>query len=275
MALAALAQLLKDGKIKLPDCCDLNSFKESLSRGAGSPDFPYIQEGWMPWARVNAGVDEVMEPVYRISGTIGGAIDSGLEYVPGYTGIRNWWQDNSVGKPVMEFVGASGTALYKTHFGENAWQHGMKAGNMTGPELQNKLREESAKLIEQYQTLLDEGKCEEAAFALGQALHYMQDTYSPSHVIRDANGIKEFLDYNKQSAGLHAGAEDLVKNPGLRDSVTEKTVELIKIAGPTPGSFPIRQAPGMSGEALRQQLGNSFFSGKPEIGGAGPELGKR
>ena len=263
ITLAALSQLviqlIKKGN--LPKCCNSRSFYESLARGSASPDFPYLQPGTVPAAMVNAIIAELTEPIDLISKSINSWIDQKLEYIPGYVNVRNWWQDSSVFKPVMEIVGAQQTDLYKTHFGEDAWQHGMKAGKMTGSDIQKKLIQETTALFLQFQSHIAAGKCEEAAFALGKALHYLQDTYSPSHVGRNKLGnIVQFYDYNAQSPGVHGEMENLIGNETLRNFVEAKTIEALGIA-----------FSGSSSDLMRQQLASSFFSGSsPNVGGPGP-----
>ena len=46
------------------------------------------------------------------------------------------------------------------------------------------------------------------AFALGEAIHTLQDLYTPSHVVRNAQGqITQFQGYAEQGPGLHSKAD--------------------------------------------------------------------
>jgi hypothetical protein len=88
--------------------------------------------------------------------------------------------------------------------GRDCWQHAMSSDTVTAEEIQSKLILETFRNFEKFLFLINAGDHYNAGFELGKSLHYLQDSYSPSHTSRSADGqILAFYDYATQSPVHH------------------------------------------------------------------------
>lgn len=134
------------------------------------------------------------------------------DYPRFYKGLRNWWAHGpSFLGPIFKWGAKHNSkvdSLHKTHFGELSWQHGMGDDSMSASEVQDKMITGSLFNYVTFKDYIGKGNYYDAGFELGKTLHYLQDTYTPSHTERDAGGrITAFYDYNVQSPALHDKAD--------------------------------------------------------------------
>ncbi len=124
-------------------------------------------------------------------------------------GVMNWWDHGpSFLGPAFAWgskYSAKVDVLNQTHFGPLAWQHGMSEEGMTADGLQSQIIAGSMENMKSYGECAGKGNYYDAGFALGKTLHYIQDTYTPSHAERDVKTgqITAFFDYISQSPALH------------------------------------------------------------------------
>jgi RHS repeat-associated protein len=144
-------------------------------------------------------------------------------------GLKYWWEDSSAIVPAVDFVSRYYPAtkvspLYQTHYGDQSWQHSMSNGQ-SATSIQSSLIEGTRACLAEFRTYASQGNTYDAGFALGTALHYLQDTHTPSHVQRSAvtGLIEAFHDYNQQSPALHSTA-DKPDWRGSRDPVYSNAV---------------------------------------------------
>jgi len=159
------------------------------------------------------------------------------EYAHTREGIENWWKHTP---PVMwnaldfyqkNYPSRPGAQLardiYLSHMGSESWQHFMSSGTATAQDIQSKVVGATALNFQSFSAFRTKGDYHSAGFELGKSLHYLQDSYSASHVDREllANGmlgpITGIHDYSRQSTHRHAGAD----NPG-RNSVSYRNALL-------------------------------------------------
>jgi len=250
--------------------CDVDEFKEALVRGAINPDFAYVPAGatgididWlMTFDEWNEWLGSLTEPIENAVWEAGKWVVSWVP--PVYNGlrwVRNWWQDTSILEPVVEgaaevYPGITTVELYRTHFGDKAWQHAMATAGLSAKQIQDKLVGGAASFIEQFRRDLANEKCCEAAFALGQALHYLQDSWTESHTRRDAQGrIELFQDYSLQSPTLHARKDFLRRGTPQFEAQVARSIEFLRFASSSR----------LSGEALREEIRRRFFPLAPKL----------
>ena len=164
---------------------------------------------------VDYPTDQAMKGLKYISGEIGDAQVAAIGLVWGdypriNHGVRNWWEHGpSFLGPALSWVSQyskKAESLNQTHYGGQSWQHGMGDASMTAVGLQTEIINGSLSCMNGYSDCVSVGNYYDAGFALGKALHYLQDTYTPSHAQRDAKTgqITAFFDYCAQSPKLHA-----------------------------------------------------------------------
>jgi RHS repeat-associated protein len=180
----------------------------------GQP-LPFIQDARRFDQFIDYPTDQAKKGLKYVSGKIGdlNAAAIGLvwsDYPRIRSGLMNWWEHGpSLLGPAFSWGSQYNTkveSLYKTHFGELSWQHGMGDKTMTAADLQSKMIAGSLENMGSYTECVGKGNYYDAGFALGKTLHYLQDTYTPSHAERDikTGQITAFFDYNPQSPALHA-----------------------------------------------------------------------
>ena len=142
-------------------------------------------------------------------------------------GLRLWWEDSaSIAGPVCKYFSDDIPALkpfYETHWGgATAWQHGTGSGQ-SAQSIQSSLVGGTEACLTEFSACAGQGNWYDAGFALGKALHYLQDTHTPSHVQRNSVGqITAFYDYNLQSPTRHAKADKPSWwNPVYRNAVRQ------------------------------------------------------
>ena len=105
----------------------------------------------------------------------------------------------------------------------------------------------------EYRKGVESGNCEQAAFSLGKALHYLQDSYSESHTERVGGRIHMFQNYGLQSAHLHEGADNPSPGSDLFGNAVGATSSFICMASDKR----------LSEGQLRSRLANVFFQLAP------------
>lgn len=241
--------------------------------GAVKPDLQYVpgNQAMAAYAAVKVGFSQWANR--ELWGT-GDKSDQGMEATTKWVkswapGIEKWWNNTSMAEPAIDELSSSmpsikQTDIYRSHLGDMQWQHGMTDGTMTAQGMQDMLVDQTAELIGTYRTNLygNEINPEAAGRALGEALHYLQDTWTPSHAERDERGnLKAFYNYAEQGPGWHAGA-DVVRmwTPEPQKSIAV-SADLMRLA----------DSRDVTGDALRQRLREGFYplAEKVQMGGAG------
>jgi hypothetical protein len=102
---------------------------------------------------------------------------------------------------------------------------------------------------------------EQAGRAVGEALHYLQDSWAAGHVTRNAEGkITRFQDYSKQSPGHHAD-EDVVRMWDKKDlDLVQRSIDLMKVADGN-----------LKGDALKNHIRDTFYPLEPGAKSGGSE----
>jgi len=112
------------------------------------------------------------------------------------------------------------------------------------------LLDATVELINKARLLEKKGKHDDAAFLLGTALHYMHDSYTPSHATRNEAGeITRFQEYNAQSPTLHGNADVLNQNDPDFKAHVDRSVKLLEVYANSQ----------LTGEALRNHLKDNFY----------------
>ena len=148
------------------------------------------------------------------------------------------WEDSSFVEPgvnliAKQFPQIKEIKLYQSHYGNLSWQHGMcnPQSNESAFAIQNNLVNGTTNRMDEFQKRLKNGDFRAAGVALGQALHYLQDTHTPSHVMRNSNGeIKQFQDYTAQSPKLHGDADYLKYGSEQFNNAVEQSTALMNLA---------------------------------------------
>ncbi len=163
---------------------------------------------------VDYPTDQAMKGLKYVSGGIGEAQVAAIglvwdDYPRINHGLRNWWEHGpSFLGPALSWCSRysrKAGALNQTHYGGQSWQHGMGDATLTAAGLQTEIITGSLSCMNGFSDCVSLGNYYDAGFALGKALHYLQDTYTPSHAQRDAKTgqITAFFDYCAQSPKLH------------------------------------------------------------------------
>ncbi len=261
----------------LPCECDPVKFLESMIRGSMSPDLQLNLPGGTGllrpsalkiWNLVGRGEDFLrgtgvaqwgrhMEEDFK---------NGFFSVIPGGTDFWHWWNNTSIGGSVIQWGNDWQPDifgdLYQTHYGDTAWEHSMSVAGMSAQQLQQQLVDGSMDLIHQYRQELNAHECEKAAFDLGKLLHYLQDSFTPSHALRENGGISSFLDYTKQSAGNHAKEDAPLMNSDFFSGALNGTIDLICLLND----------PALSDDVIRLQLEQNFYRLNPgvTVGKPGP-----
>jgi hypothetical protein len=212
-------------------------------------------------------VDRVMgiigwpfEKVQDAGEWVGGRVDDAQTWAVGlvwkdypriHNGVINWWEHGpSFLGPILKTGAdhdvAQMNALYQTHFGKLSWQHGMGDAGMNATDVEAKIVAGSLANLAAYQECGSKGNYYDAGFELGKTLHYLQDTYTPSHAERDptTGQITAFYDYNVQSPTRHGeadkpGLDSAVFNTAVRHSQSLIGIFLKDNSGAMPGLFQV------------------------------------
>jgi len=109
--------------------------------------------------------------------------------------------------------------------------HAMATKGLTAEQIQSKLVDATAELIKVFRDELSKGNVCAAAYALGEALHYYQDSWTESHTVRTASGaISQFQDYTEQSPKLHADADYLVQGTAAFNAMVARSIGFLQFA---------------------------------------------
>lgn len=222
----------KKGYINVPDT---NFFRTSLEAGSMYPDVDkgayavralqimdvnitvpgakYVKEQW------NVATEKVKE---KFMPELNQLIKTGKE----------WYQDSDSIGPAVEKLeemrpGTKNNKLIQSHYGVGQWKHGM--GENTEEVVSNMVKG-AVDRSKEYWSLTKEGKNIEAAIALGTGLHYVQDSYSGSHMARDKLGrIQKSFDYNVQSPELHSHDDKVESDHTTYENARDASVEYIQL----------------------------------------------
>lgn len=148
-------------------------------------------------------------------------------------GVMNWWNHGpSCLGPVLSW-GAKhnqkADSLNQTHYGALSWQHGMGDNTISAVDLQTKMISGSIENMQKFSVYVNNGNYYDAGFELGKTMHYLQDTYTPSHAQRDAKTgqITDFYDYVLQSPTLHAGQDKPKPGSAVYNTALKNSQDLI------------------------------------------------
>ncbi len=97
---------------------------------------------------------------------------------------------------------------------ESSYKHAMRAPGQTVEEARSQMNKFMEEKVKEYKTLMSQGKTEEAYFRLGEAMHPIMDSTSPSHegfqVWRGLGGPRELGE-----GVIHGGKEQVISNERL------------------------------------------------------------
>jgi YD repeat-containing protein len=102
-----------------------------------------------------------------------------------------------------------GTLAFRSHHGDLQFWHSMSPGEgWTNQMIVDQI-------VGQAMVWYGEALANQSTFPMGKLLHMIQDSYSASHVVRNAEGaIQYFQDYNKQDPDLHGLADKVNSTRG-------------------------------------------------------------
>ena len=124
-------------------------------------------------------------------------------------GVDNWWEQTT---PVLlsatKFAN-DGTIFAKindSHLGPGSWQHFMYYKNKTALQIQGSVVGASVDSFIGFTQSRSANNWHAAGFELGKSMHYLHDSYTPSHTRRDEKSglIAGIYDYEKQNVQKHA-----------------------------------------------------------------------
>jgi len=290
VTLEALGAAIDQGTFDIGSC-DTVCFKEAMARGAINPDVAYLPAG-ATGVNLDAivALDALNEKITELTEPISDAIwESGKWIVswvpPAYKGarwLRNWWQDSSILEPAANQVDKalsriegspqiSRTDLYQTHFGDDVWQHAMVTKGLNAKQIQDHLVTGVATRIEDFRKYREAGDSCKAGFALGEALHFYQDSWTTSHTVRNSSGvITRFQDFSVQSPTLHERGS----NEGEDADYLKRSSEQFKAqVQHSMGFLEFANRRDLEGAALREAIRRDLFP-ISEDAQAGGTLGK-
>jgi hypothetical protein len=195
---------------------------------------------------------------------------------------RNWWQDSDIIPGAVDVIDNVLTSagldefspakldFFQTHWGEMTWLHAMpdKDTPNSAREFQQRLADYVAAQIAEYRRLLDAGDPYRAGFELGKAMHLIHDSYSPSHTVRDADGvIQRYQFFGAQSPALHKKEDNIDQHSPLFRKVQKVTADLVTLANDR----------SISGDGLTNTIKTQFLPTKTDaiVGGTDPNLEPR
>jgi RHS repeat-associated protein len=136
----------------------------------------------------------------------------------------------------------------RTHYGDLSFQHGMTPHDEAGNKLDwdaNKMQTKIVEwIIERYNAARSKPEGSSAqGYAIGQALHTIEDLYSPAHVERDATtgAITQFQDYNAQDPCKHKDGDDGRKHKIEWDKAKAAATQLLRFLKDGASSERVRQ----------------------------------
>jgi RHS repeat-associated protein len=242
---AALNQAIKNGDVQLPSgFLNKMKFKANLQIGSMLPDvqykpvsggiYLYSLKEMLPTEKIQEWVSEKVE---NVKDRIKGVVKAGLKkaspqaYLTCET-AKHWWDDSDIKKPAIEWTSKKVPAvkdldIVQTHFYGGQWQHGMGEDQEA---IQKQIIYDTVKRITSYQSYLANGDIENAARELGIVMHYLQDTWTPSHTARDESGAITYMyDYTKQSPKLHGLADEPESDSTTMQNAIKSSAELLKL----------------------------------------------
>lgn len=149
-------------------------------------------------------------------------------------GFEQWWADSDTIGPMVESaqehapgLGTQNLELVRSHYGDKQWQHAMGKDTQ---DVVDYIVEGAVINAEQYWQLSEQGNNFGAGQKLGEALHFVQDSYSEAHTARDADGnLQKTFDYNGQSPALHAEHDEVPADHPSRQAALGASVEYIRL----------------------------------------------
>jgi hypothetical protein len=145
---------------------------------------------------------------------------------------KHAWDDSDFKKPAIDKAAeivpeVKDVDIVRTHFYDKQWQHGM---GEDANEIRKKLIADTVDRLGAYRKYMENGETGKAAQELGVVLHYVEDTWTPSHVARDNDGkIKYMYDYTEQSPKLHAEQDKPDHDSATIRNATKAGVDLLRI----------------------------------------------
>jgi RHS repeat-associated protein len=243
VSLNALEQAIKNGDFKMPakGILDDIKFKANIQIGSMLPDIQYdlAADVYYLYSFKNKlqFVQAISAASEWISEKVADVKNAALKkYAPEvYMTIeteRNWWDDNSVAESGIEWLAKyyppiKENKLIRAHFYDTQWQHGM---GQDSAEIREKLIENTLSRIQAYNEYVEKGDFRNAGRQLGTMMHYLEDTWTPSHTARDAEErITYMFDYSKQSPKLHGLEDKFSADSSTQSNAIQAAVALLRM----------------------------------------------
>jgi RHS repeat-associated protein len=145
-----------------------------------------------------------------------------------------WWNQTSYVGPILTGIPyVKNTKTIQTHFGNMAYLHAMGyEATDTADSIQGNLASATGARVGEFRRLMASGDKAGAYFALGQAVHYLTDSWTPAHADRSASGeIMAFFDYSVQDLNKHSDMDNLSKySPSAYSSAVSNSVLMYQSA---------------------------------------------
>ncbi|MDA8099421.1 MAG: hypothetical protein M0042_07340 [Nitrospiraceae bacterium] len=241
-SISSLDAAIENGDFEIPQ--DEALFRRNLQIGSMLPDVQYeeVAEAYywdafaerLPYADKIRNIREAADKYKKriLDGIKSGAKKLAPEtYLTVETG-KHAWDDSDFRKPAIDKLAekvpeVKEVDIFRTHFYDKQWQHGMGEDTI---EIRKKLIADTIDRAAVYKEYIKNGDAGKAARELGIILHYVEDTWTPSHVARDDEGrIKYMFDYTKQSPKLHSEQDEAGHDSVTIRNATAAGTELLKI----------------------------------------------
>ena len=245
---------LQRGIIRLNSSCEKSVFINNVAAGLIEPDLKldysfligiqFAKRADMDFDNTVTEIKKEYVPLFlqgiqMYANEIEDNIKASIRSVPKIEYSANWWEDSSIVTPLAERAIRRGiqSAFLNSHYGKEQWQHAMYSASLNASRDERKDAQIKAinKIIEithQMQRAIfsnngSDGIPCECGFLLGKMLHYLQDSFTPSHAKRAASGVIEKLyQYNIQSPKLHTkGDEAFIQGPNPSNRMSYKLIK--------------------------------------------------
>lgn len=233
--------------------------RECFLRGLLSPDLPDLEgiagmHTEVPIAEMLAegiNIAEKVRELKKLANEIENMVPTGIRDAAGdlisrlrikpVEGAKFWWNDSSSIGPLLNSTPiVKNAATVETHFGDNQYMHGMGSATDKAADIQKKMQETVDGLLAIY----CREKCCAGYVALGKAVHILTDSWTLSHVVRNADdSISQFIVYTEESAVKHKAGDNLrdPSNQTARASAISSSAKMISGAcdGTKKNFFPL------------------------------------
>lgn len=120
---------------------------------------------------------------------------------------------------------------FQSHRGSNSIWHSMiESGRYTNQQVVDKIITQAQQWYDAASTAMTKGIPELAYFHLGKLLHMMQDSYSASHVFRNASGeVAMFQNYNEQGIFRHNLADSGFERSPWVGTAVNSTMQVLEL----------------------------------------------